>query len=192
MHNFLGLLFFCFTHLTSPLFAQEKLEKESRIKESEVPQDALQFIDSIGLNNKRRWYKEESLTDISFETKFKHNQLKYSIEFDSLGIIEDVEIEVRWDDIEHKIKDMIASHLEKECLTYKIVKVQTQFTGSESELLSFLMAEKENQSLKKKYELIVRCKLQKQTSLFEFLYDEQGRFISSLKIVFRNSSHLEY
>lgn len=122
----------------------------------------------------------------------KKNSTLYSVEFDSLGFIEDVEIEVEWDDLEQSIKDVMASHLEKECLKYKISKVQIQFSGNEAALLSLLKGSASEASMIRKYEIIVRCKNQQKTALFEFLFNDQGQPISSSRIIFKNSSHLEY
>ena len=65
-------------------------------------------------------------------------------------------------------------------LKHKIVKVQKQYTGSESQLLSILNLAK-NQSLTTKYELIVSCSLQKTVELFEYLFNDNGKIISISK-----------
>jgi len=192
MNRIVAVFLFILVLISNSLFAQEKFERESRIKEIEVPQKALQFIDSSYLKTKIRWYKEIGLKNVSFEAKFIQNRTAYSVEFDSLGFIEDIEVEVDWFDLEQAIKDMISSDLEKDCSKYKILKVQIQYSGNESELLRFITNQKLNLSLSKKYELIVRCKKQQETSLFEILFDHQGQPISNSKIVFKNSSHLEY
>lgn len=41
------------------LLAQEKFEKESRIKQRDVPLKASSFMDSLKLNTKIKWYKED-------------------------------------------------------------------------------------------------------------------------------------
>jgi hypothetical protein len=46
------------------LSAQEKLEREYRIKEKNVPAAALVFMDSVGIKVKTKWYKEEGLEKI--------------------------------------------------------------------------------------------------------------------------------
>lgn len=184
------LLLITFTP-SSNLFAQEKFEKESRIKQKDVVAKALSFMDSLHFPNKVKWYKEEGLSGKSIEAKFKYQKALYSVEFDTLGNIEDIEIELNWDDLESNLKDSIFLQLKSNCLKHKIVKVQKQYTGSESQLLSILNPTK-NQSLTTKYELIVSCSLQKTVELFEYLFNDNGKIISISKIVFKNSSHLEY
>lgn len=178
--------------VSNNIFAQEKFEKESRIKQKDVPSEALLFTDSLNSNTKIKWFREEGMTRKSIEAKFKQNNARYSIEFDTLGNIEDVEIEVNWQDIEPEIRDSVSVQLTLNCSKYKIVKVQKQFTGNVNDLFSLLKTGKKSEHLKIKYEIIVRCNQQKKVDLFEYLFSDKGKLISISKIVFRNSSHLEY
>lgn len=188
---------FCFLlliagHLSNALFAQEKFEKESRIKQKDVPLKAQQFIDSLHLETKIKWYREEGLTGKSIESKFKYNNSKYSVEFDTLGNIEDIEIELSRQDLALPVRDSISFHLNKDCIKHKITKIQRQYSGSEQVLLAVITAEKVNDSPAIHYEIIVRCKLEKSVELFEYLFNSEGSPLSISKIVFKNSSHLEY
>lgn len=189
--------FFCFIITASliypgKLFSQEKFEKESRIFRKDVPAVALGFVDSIRLSTKAKWYKEEGKKGKSIEAKFMHQKSHYSIEFDTLGIIEDIEMGVKWEDVHIKLRDSISLKLFSDCEKHHIVKVQQQFTGNKSELLSLFKDDTDNQSVTIKYELIVRCDRKKKADLYEYLFDDTGQLISRSKIVFKNSSHLEY
>lgn len=192
MYKFKFLLFLFVLSVANNLFAQDKFEKESRIKRSDVPSKALLFVDSLNYNARIKWYKEEALTSVSIEAKFKHNRTKYSIEFDTLGNIEDVEIEVHWEDIDTHIANSITNQLKQDCSKHKIVKIQRQFTGTENDLFSMLRNGILSEKIKIKYELIVRCTIQKEVNLFEYLFNDKGVLMSKLKIIFKNSSHLEY
>lgn len=192
MYKFRFLIFLIMCSVANNLFAQDKFEKESRIKRSDVPSKALFFMDSINYNAKIKWYKEEALNSESIEAKFKHNKAKYSIEFDTLGNIEDVEIEVNWEDIETAIANSITNQLKQDCSKHKIVKIQRQFTGTENDLFSMLRKGIQSERIKNKYEIVVRCSEQKEINLFEYLFNEKGLLVSKSKIIFKNSSHLEY
>lgn len=192
MHKLLFVILLIVTTYSNNLFAQDKFEKESRIKQKDVPPTALSFMDSLNFRAKIKWYKEEGLSKKSIEAKFKHNKTKYSIEFDTLGNIEDIEIEVNWQNLESDITDSVAMQFKLDCSKYKIVKVQKQFTGSKNELFSPLINGIHSEQLKIKYEIIVRCHQEKKVDLFEYLFNEKGKLISKSKIVFKNSSHLEY
>lgn len=174
------------------LFAQDKFEKESRIEQIDVPSKALFFMDSLNYKAKIKWYKEEGLTRKSIEAKFKYNKTKYSIEFDTLGNIEDIEIEVNWQDLESDISDLITKQLKQDYSKHKIVKIQKHFAGNENELFALLLNGINSEQPKIRYEIIVRCNQQKEVNLFEYLFDEKGICVTKSKIVFKNSSHLEY
>jgi hypothetical protein len=190
--KFFCLILITAVHCSNNLGAQEKYEKESRIREKYVPTKALQFIDSSDLKSRIRWYLEEGLNRKSIEAKFKHDKVRYSVEFDTLGNVEDIEIETPWENLNSHLKDSISSHLKKDCLKHKIVKVQIQYSGSESELLAKLKTNHNSQYLKIKYEIVVKCNLHNKVELFEYLFNEAGTPLSVSKILFKNSSHLEY
>lgn len=190
---FICILLLIALQYSNNLCAQEKFEKESRIRQKDVPVKALHFIESSDLKKSNiKWYLEEGLNKKSIEAKFKLNKVRYSIEFDTLGNVEDIEIETVWEDLNSQLKDSISLHLKKDCLKYKIVKVQIQYSGSETALFSKLKANENNQDLTINYELIVKCTLQNKVELFEYLFSESGKPLSVSKIIFKNSSHLEY
>ena len=178
--------------VSNNLIAQDKFEKESRIKPKDVPSKSLSFIDSLKLNTKVKWYQEDGLSKKSIEAKFKQNKIRYSVEFDSLGIIEDIEIGVNWGELDSSLIESISSQLKQNCSGYRIVKVQRQFTGSENDLSVLLKTGNIFDMLKIKYEIIVRCRKENKVNLFECLFTDKGKLISTSKIVFKNSSHLEY
>ncbi len=192
MYKFKFLIFLIVFSVANNLFAQDKFEKESRIKRSDVPLKALMFVDSLNYDVRTKWYKEEALTSVSIEAKFKYNTTKYSIEFNTLGNIEDVEIEVHREDTDTAIIDSITNQLKLDCSKHKIVKIQKQFTGTENDLFSLLRNGINSEKIKIKYEIVVRCSVQKEVNLFEYLFNEKGLLISKSKIIFKNSSHLEY
>lgn len=186
------MIFLKFGLCSNYLFAQQKYEKESRIKPKDVPTKAMNFIDSINLKNRVKWYLEEGLETKSIEAKFKYNSKKYSVEFDTLGNIEDAEIEIQWDEMQTPFKDSISSQLKKDCLKQKIVKVQIQYSGPSSEILSKLRENKTSGNLTTKYEVVVRCKSKDTIVLLEYLFNKKAEVLSRSEIIFKNSSHLEY
>lgn len=192
MHKYKFLILLILFSISTILFAQDKFEKESRIQPKDVPPRALLFIDSLNLKTKIKWYKEEGLDKESIEAKFKLNKVKHSVEFDTYGKIEDVEIIVNWEDLESDLKDSIFFQLNIDCLSHKIVKVQRQFLGSENELLFQIKNRDVFEPLKIRYEMIIKCKYEKKVDLFEYLFNYDGKLISRSRIIFKNSSHLEY
>ena len=185
------LFLFAFS-VSSALFGQDKFEKESRIKRKEVPAQALKFIDSLHLKSRVKWYQEEGVDHKSVEAKFRISKARYSVEFDSLGRIEDIEVEVAWGQLELSLRESIENELKPSCLSHKIIKVQRQFTGNEWDLFHLLKSGSMSRQLQIKYEVIVRCKQEKQIDLYEYLFSDSGKTMSISKIVFKSSSHLEY
>jgi hypothetical protein len=177
---------------SNSLLAQQKFEKESRLKQNEVPSNALNFIDSLNLKNKVKWYLEEGLESKSIEAKFKRNRKKHSVEFDKLGNIEDVEIEIKWDELPTPLKNSISTRLQKDCKKHKIVKIQIQYTGNQMPLFLKLLSGKPTEDLTVKYEIIVKCRSEKSTELFEYLFTDKGHFVLASQIIFKPSYHLEY
>ncbi len=192
MPKFICMVLFLVFNFSGNLFAQEKFEKERRIKTANVPAEALSFVDALDVKSKVKWFKEEGLSQKTIEAKFKHHKAKYSVEFDTLGKVEDVEIQVNWRELRSQVSDSICLQLKTDCSKYKIVKVQKQYSGDASALISMLKAGTNNPSVTLKYELVVKCHQQKKVDLFEYLFTDKGQLISTSKIVFKNSSHLEY
>ena len=192
MYKFKFLIFLIVFFVSYNLFAQDKFEKESRIKPKDVPSKALSFIDSLKMDTKVKWYLEEGLNKKSIEAKYKQNKVNYSIEFDSLGKIEDIEIEVNWGDLESSLRESISSQLQQNCSSHRIEKVQRQFTGSENDLFALLNTGIIFEHLNINYEIIVRCKQLNEVDLFEYLFNNNGKLISTSKLVLKNSSQLEY
>ena len=172
--------------------SQQKYEKESRINQKNVPQDALSFIHAVELDGKVKWYLETGLKNKSIEAKFAFNQKKYSVEFDTTGVIQDVEIELRWEEIPTRVNDSICAQLRKLCSSYQISKVQIQYSGNKSDLLSFIKDQSPAERLTTNYELIVSCVNDKIRRRFEFLFNHSGQLIQSSEIIAKSSSNLEY
>jgi hypothetical protein len=186
------LIILIFESYSNNLFAQEKFEMESRLKQNDVPSNALNFIDSLSLKNKVKWYLEEGIERKSIEAKFKRSGKKHSVEFDILGNIEDVEIEINWDVLQTPIKDSIKKHLQKDFKKHKIVKTQIQYTGNQMLLFIKLLSGEPTEDLTVKYEIIAKCRSEKSTGLFEYLFTNKGQFILASQILLKPSYHLEY
>jgi hypothetical protein len=172
--------------------AQEKFEKESRIKATEVPKKALHFIATLELPVKVKWYLEEGLERQSIESKFKYQGARYSVEFDTLGNIEDVELEVKPKELPSAAMDAIAARLKEDCSAYKITKVQLQYLGEEEALKQVIRSAKVGEGVTTNVELVINCRNDQGKNLYEYLFDASGKVLSVSKIVFKNSSHLEY
>ena len=173
-------------------FGQLKYEKESRLKKEQVPVPAAQFIDSLMIRNKVKWYKEEGLDRTSFEAKFIKDKSKYSVEFDSEGNLEDVEILVNWKEMNEPLKESILDQLCEDCWKINVQRAQIQYTGDRNVLLSLVKNGETDESYVIRYELVIRCRTRNNTVLYEYLFTDSGQKLSRSEIVFKNASNLEY
>lgn len=77
-----------------PLRAQ-KVEREYSLKPSAVPASIDRFLDSAFTDALRvKFYKDIGEETTTIETKLIYNRRRYSVEFDSLGVWIDTEVEV--------------------------------------------------------------------------------------------------
>ncbi|GHB68852.1 hypothetical protein [Persicitalea jodogahamensis] len=171
---------------------QIKYEKEYRLKAVDIPPAARQFVDSLDFERRVRWYVEVSQQGKSIEAKSKRGGQKYSVEFDTTGRLQDVEIEVSWRDLPEALRKNIEQNLENEFKRFRIRKVQRQFTGKSEDVLNYLGQRGNGNRLTIKYELVLRGRKDGETDEFEYTFSAEGRLEKRAKLVFRNTDNLEY
>ena len=193
IHSLRLLLFFFCSILVIP-FAQGQLkyERESRVKAIDVPPPAVQFVQELKVPGKIKWYLEEGLERFSYEAKFKLNTQKYSVEFDTLGNIQDMEILMAWNDIPENTREKINTNLNTRFLSHKVRKIQIQYAGDPAMLIAIARGENPPQQITIKYELIVKGKQEGRPKLYEITFSDEGDLLQVSEIVFKNSDHLEY
>jgi hypothetical protein len=170
-------------------FSQEKTEKESRVKSGEVPEAAREWLkDAFEKVRKPKWYVELSQVGKSYEAKFRFQGNFYSVEFDSVGNIQDVEIEIGQAEVSEEVWYQIQSYFDSQFELVKVAKIQQQFTGSKSDLEDFF-DEEELEGITVRYEIIFEGK-KGLWELWEALFDESGKFISKLKVQIRLNDNL--
>jgi hypothetical protein len=174
------------------LIAQEKLEIEKRINPNLVPTEASAWIKSAYDNpRKLKWYQETSLEGTSFEAKLKWQGRKHSIEFDSLGILEDIEVVLRKRELPEKTLLNINSYLQKQFDKSKIKKIQEQWRGPGNEMKRAVQ-HGETSDLEIRYELVYWGKNSQENSLWQGLFTNDGVLLDERKIILRPSDNLIY
>ena len=180
---------------SAPLLSQTKYEREHRIKRSQFPEQALQFIgDSLENVRRLRFYKETDSARISFEAKLKKDRLHYSIEFNKDGILEDIEILIKEVDIPRDAFSMMKSYLEKNFHRYRIRKIQQQYPVRPEEPKERTLKNAFQNLLLPyiNYELIVGGKMDDGFRDYEILFDSEGNFINMRISVPANYDHVLY
>lgn len=178
-----------------PVLAQEKYEREFRIRKAQFPESAYTAVKGY-LNKTRRirFYKEIDSSEQRFEIKFKKDRLHYSIEFDKNAKLEDVEIRVKEIDLPNASYSAIVSFLEATFEKHRIRKIQQQYPrdafSSDTETLK-----KAFQNLllpQLKYELIILGKKEAGYNEYQVLFDSEGNFIRLRKALPANYDHVLY
>lgn len=175
--------------ICSIAMSQKKYERETGISKEEVPSAALKFMESYELPNKVKWFLEESLTGFSYEAKTKIDGYWHSIEFDSTGQFEDVEIRMKEKEVPDEVSKKIHEYLSSNCDHYKISKIQFQLSGELKDLKTFMTID--HSRLKRQYELILFTKNKGKSSWCEMTFSEDGTFVNRRELVFKNLDNIE-
>ncbi|MEX0316258.1 MAG: hypothetical protein AB3N18_18905 [Allomuricauda sp.] len=174
--------------------AQNKYEQEYRVSESEFPSIALKMISPYLNDAKRiRFYQEIDSVKKSFEVKFKKGKLRYSVEFDEQGQLEDVEFLITPDDIPEESWSQINSHLKSNFQKARIKKIQQQYPVGNSDSKKVLKEAFQNLILEYiNYELIFTTKEDKGFQTYEGLFNASGKLIRLRKSFSPKYDHLLY
>lgn len=178
--------------LATSATAQEKFEREIGVRASDVPSEARSFVAACFDQARVRWYKEINLDTYTFEAKIKHRGCRYSIEFDSVGNVEDVEVLIRFAQLPDTLKTAITTALSGSCPTFKFQRLQRQWTGSESALQELIRKGRSSSEFVTRFELVYRCGKGRHSRLLETLFDTSGKPIRTLTIVPRNTDNLDF
>lgn len=191
--SFKQFLLFAFSlGCTTIGLSQQKFERESTISKENLPPFALNFEAKLTDVRKVKWYLEEGFYGKSIEAKYRSAKKKYSVEFDTTGRIEDVEVETRLHDLNELAQATISSRLDNDGEKYKIDKIQIQYSGEQALLEKFAISGERKDKCEVRYEIVARIKQEKKLKSFEYLFDEDGVFIQRVEIVIQTSSNLEY
>lgn len=191
--NRLSLFFLCTLSVAAlSVNGQDKYERESRLKEEMVPEKAISFVKALSLERKIKWYREEAINRITIEAKSKFKAQNISIEFDTLGNVEDIEIETPWKEIPSIVSKKIIEHLESNFTKHHIRKVQIQYLGNRQELLDFFQNNLNSKDIDRNYEIVLKGVTEDSIELYEFLFTDQGKLLRKSKIIFRNTDNLQF
>lgn len=186
MRIFLVVLFFS----VHGIHAQDKIEREYKIKPSGVPAKALTFIDESFSKVKVNWYMEQSAGGKSIEAKIRKDGTLYSVEFDTLGNIQDVEVLVKFKEIPDALRQIIERNLVEQFSRFKVQKTQKQWIGKPKVLQSLIKGVKPGEKHQTNYELVVTGKKNRHIDNYELLFNQTGLLVRQQKIVESNQQHL--
>jgi hypothetical protein len=175
----------------STLFSQDKIEKEYEIDNDKVPRIAVDWVNKVFPGSKMKWYYEETSGLKSFEAKLEWNDFKHSIEFDTTGILEDVEIDIEWEDIPKDTWEIISQTLHEEDDDFKIRKIQKQLSGSPDLVVKYVQGEI-NVSIIRRYEIEYYSTSNDKFNLWEGLFSDNGEIIRKRKVQLLTTDNLDF
>ncbi len=182
--------------ISTSVVGQAKYEREYRILKSQFPAKALGFLEEHIADAKNvRYYREVDSVKISYEAKFKLDRLRYSVEFDKDGNLEDVEILIKKVDIPNESLENILAYLDRNFTKYRIEKIQQQYPVTDSETVDETLYNAFQNLLipSLNYELIVAGKKGNNGYHdFEILFDAEGNFVKSRRSLPANYDHVLY
>ncbi|MDP5105474.1 MAG: hypothetical protein NWQ31_04810 [Polaribacter sp.] len=191
MNKFTILIVLSIFHFS--FFAQQKFEKEYRVKPNEIPLKSLQIIKMWNFEKKVKWFAEESNDGKTFEAKVVYKRDRYSIEFSEEGQILDVEKKVKFSELSSEIQRKIKENLSKKFKKYRIKKVQIQYSGTETAIYNEVFQLKTtHERAKINFEIILKAKKENDYALYEILADNKGILIKELKFKQESSLNLEF
>ncbi len=187
------VLLILFWVISTPVSAQNKIESEERIKGKEVPDQAKDWLhDTFEKIKKPKWYREYFENGMSYEAKFLYDDSFYSVEFSSLGEIEDVEVEIEFGDLDHQVRENLKEYFTTNYTLSKIEKIQIQYSGDEDDLEDFF-DEDEDEGIQVQYEIEYAGKdADGEYQLWEGTFDHQGVFLGKRKIILRPADNLVF
>jgi hypothetical protein len=174
------------------LSAQYKYEVESRIKTEEVPSRAREFIDRCGFRDKIKWYKEKSNEGKSYEAKSKRRNIPFSIEFDTLGNVLDVERTVPFESLDETLKKTIRKNFDSLFVAYNIRKTQIKWQGEEDVLITLITTGSTEKSYVLGYEIELKAKKENFSKFYQVLFDHSGEVLEVLEIIQSRTENLEF
>lgn len=187
--------FFACLFLSLLSYSQTKNEQEKRINQSEFPKIAQNYFNFIAHKTKYlKFYKETDAKKQSFEAKFKINKLHYSIEFDTLGKLEDIEVLVKKRDISKKALKQIDAYFSSNFKKCRIIKIQKQYinhsTKNDQYYIAYIIENPNNKHTH--FEIIAEIKTKQKHELREFTFNRDGKFEKSRLITSSSYEHALY
>jgi len=173
-------------------FSQVKIEKELKVLESRVPVNALAWLeDAIDQKKKLKWYYETDGDHQSFEAKFKRKGKFYSVEFDTDGVVEDIEIDQHWRKLPLLVRNNISGYLQSHFSKSRVADVEIQYSGKEEALKEWESNNELNQIVIK-YEVEFYGKASNNKKFWEGLFDMDGNILNRREIIITPSNNLFY
>jgi hypothetical protein len=157
-----------------------KYEREKKISAEDFPDAAMQLILPLLENAKAvKFYQETNQDGINYEAKLKYDKTYFSIEFDSLQQLKDVEELLDWKKATDIPSASMQQNMDENFSKVKVTRIQKQynFISSTAQLKTLPPSEETIKSIN--YELEVEGEMhdKNQLQFYELLFNEKGELI---------------
>jgi hypothetical protein len=191
------LVILCISFLLIGLFssAQNKQEREHRIKKSQFPIEALQIVAENNQEFKRlKFYKEVDSTSKKYTAKFKKAELFYEMAFNENGQLNALGFAIKPLDMPEESFRNITEYLSQEFEKSKVRKMfQTYPIQANKNMDKTIINAFQNLMLSDIiYELFVKGKKDGIRYDIEISFDFEGNFVSSRKALPPNYDRVLY
>lgn len=174
-------------------FAQVKNEKEERVNAIEVPEISPRWIlQTFACEKKIKWYKQTENDYQIFEAKFKFNGKRLSIEFETNGVLKNVEIETKPHEILSPARNEILKNFDETFTKFKIKKTQFEYLPLNNALVEFFKKIKNPLPQPDFYEIEVLGKTQNGVQLYEARFNALGQLVQMREIQTTTAINLKY
>lgn len=175
-------------------YSQKKIEFEKDIPRNQVPEKAIQTVNYLFPDiKKKKWFFEVSTTNKSYEAKLKSaNRSWYSVEFDTSGILEDVEQTIKRKAIPDSINSKIENYFSNSYTKSKILKIQLQLIGTPELLKQYLLSPNQPHQITTNYEIEFYGKTSDENKIWEIRFDSQGEVLQKREIIQNPAHNLTY
>lgn len=175
------------------VFAQDKIEIEKRVKEEDIPESAVEDLaDILEPDHKVKWYYQADGSKKVYEAKFNFNSKDFSVEFDTSGLIYNVEIEIELESLSPIFRLKLDKRLNRLFDDYNIRKIQIEYLGEEDDLFEIISEDEIDDDLNVYYEIEVNAKSSKKRALYELIFNDKAKLISKRKIKLKSTDILDY
>ncbi|MDZ7774878.1 MAG: hypothetical protein U5L09_04310 [Bacteroidales bacterium] len=116
----------------------------------------------------------------------------YSIEFDSVGNLLDVEFIVNFDNLEQSVQRNSESQLESTYKRYRIIKIQKQYSGTPEVLKQLVNKQSSSENHITKYEIVLSGKKESYRKKYELTTNSEGTVEEVVRIIPPEMNNLIY
>jgi len=196
-YYYLAFLFFSTLLVTSfPLVSAQDIkdENEKSINREDMPTSSLAMINRFWNKEKKvDFYRQYNGAMISYEAKLEWNGHQYSIEFDSVGSLVNVEQLIDFKDISVASQNTIIEELSKQYTRFRFTRIQRQYSAEKAEDRDETLEDvidEDYEDLIIRFEIVVDAQNKDVMGSFELLFDEYGNIIQKRRIVRRSLDNI--